>query len=90
MNTRINPAKAGTALGALFGGIHVAWSLLVAFGWAEPLLDFVLWAHMVNIPIVVRPFDLAASVTLIIITTIIRYVAGYLYATLWNRIHKGV
>lgn len=90
MNTHINPAKAGIALGVLFGGVHVMWSLLVALGWAQPLLDFSLWAHMVSISLLVRPFDLVASMTVIIVATVVGYVLGYLFASLWNRIHKGV
>lgn len=38
---RIEPNKAGLELGALFGGWHLLWSLLVALGVAQQLIDFI-------------------------------------------------
>jgi hypothetical protein len=41
----------------LIGGWHIAWSLLVLIGWAQPILDFVFWAHMIKPVYFVKPFD---------------------------------
>lgn len=89
MNTHISPVKAGAALGVLFGGVHVVWAVLVALGWAQPLLNFVLWAHMLVVPSLVKPFDFTAAVTLVIVTTVIGYVVGYCFALAFNRVHKS-
>ncbi len=90
MNHHINPAKAAITLGAFLGGLHIIWSILVASGWAQDFVDFILWAHMVSLPyVVVKAFDLSAAVTVIIITTIIGYTIGYAFARVWNRIHRG-
>ena len=40
-------------------------------------------------PFVVQAFDFTAAVTLIILTTAIGYVAGYFFALVWNRAHRG-
>ncbi len=84
---KLNPRSAGLAVGAFTGGCHLVWSILVALGWAQALVNFVLWAHMVNMSYVVGPFDLTAAATLIILTTIVGYVAGNVFARIWNRVH---
>jgi len=89
MNHHINPVKAGLTLGAFVGGIHLVWSILVAFGWAQPLIDFIFWAHMFSMPFTVKAFDSTAAVTLIVVTSIIGYIFGYIFALIWNRMHRG-
>ena len=85
--TRLNPAKTGIALGILIGGWHFLWSVLVALGWAQPILDFVFWAHMISQPFTVKPFDFSAAITLVILTTFIGYLFGLFFALIWNRAH---
>lgn len=89
MNQHLNPTKTGIALGGLIGGLHLVWSVLVALGWAQPLVNFSQWAHMVSVPVVVQPFNLSAAVTVIIIAAIIGCIVGYAFANIWNRMHRG-
>lgn len=88
MNQHMNPAKTGLAVGVFFGGLHLVWSVLIALGWAQALVDFKLWMHMVSVPVVIKAFDLTTAIMLIIIATIVGYVVGYLYARIWNRVHR--
>lgn len=88
MNHHIDPVKTGLAVGALLGGLHLVWAILVALGWAQALVDFVLWMHMINLPYVVKAFDLSAAATLVVITALVGYALGYLYARIWNRVHR--
>jgi len=74
--------------GVLLGGVHLVWSILVALGWAQALVNFSLSAHMVSAPVVIKAFDLSAAVTVIIIATIIGYIIGYIFARIWNRLHR--
>ena len=89
MNQHLNPTKTGLALGGLVGGLHIVWSILVAFGWAQSLVNFNLWAHMVSLPFVVKTFDLSTAVTLVVIAAIVGYVVGHVFALIWNRVHRG-
>jgi hypothetical protein len=82
-----NPNKVGLVIGALTGGWHVVWSLLVLIGWAQPILDFVFWAHMIKPVYFVKPFDLTAAGALILITSAIGYIFGFVGAVIWNRLH---
>jgi hypothetical protein len=84
-----NPHKVGLVIGALIGAWHLLWSLLVLLGWAQPILDFIFWAHMIKPVYVVKPFDPVAAVALIVITTVIGYVFGFLGAVIWNKLHRG-
>jgi hypothetical protein len=83
-----NPHKVGLVIGALIAGWHFVWSLLVLLGWAQPIINFVFWAHMIKPVYFVKPFDLVAAVALIVITAVIGYIFGFVGAVIWNRLHR--
>jgi hypothetical protein len=84
-----NANKVGLVSGALIGGWHVLWSLLVMFGWAQRMIDFIFWAHMIQPVYVIKPFDPVAGITLIVVTGVIGYVFGYAGAVVWNKLHRS-
>ena len=77
--------KVGLVFGALLGGWHAVWAILVALGVAQTIYDFVLWAHMIHLPITIGPFNLTATITLIVLTAIAGYVTGYVGSWVWNK-----
>jgi hypothetical protein len=83
-----SPNKAGLVIGALIGAWHVLWALLVLFGWAQPLIDFIFWAHMIQPIYVIKAFDAKAALTLIGITFVSGYAFGYAGAIIWNKLHR--
>ncbi|HLW35165.1 MAG TPA: hypothetical protein VKS98_05855 [Chthoniobacterales bacterium] len=83
-----NPHKVGFVIGALIGGWHVLWALLVLIGWAQPIIDFIFWAHMIEPIYRIKAFDSKAAVTLIAVTAAIGYVSGFIGAFIWNRLHR--
>ena len=85
---RLDPLRTGLAVGAIFGLWHLAWAALVALGWAKPLLDFVLWLHMIKPFIVVEAFSFGRAAGLVVVTAAVGYVIGWLFAMLWNRVHR--
>jgi len=84
----IDPIKTGLVLGALVGGLHFMWALVVAVGWAQPVVDFVLWMHFVNPIYVIAPFAIGTAVVLIIVTACSGFLIGFLFAVLWNHLHR--
>lgn len=84
----VNKNKMGLVFGAVLGGIHLVWAALVALGWGQAVWNFVLWAHMMDIPVTVGPFDATAAITLIIITAVSGYVLGYAAGCVWNKAHR--
>ena len=85
---KANAHKVGLVLACVLGGWHVIWSVLVLTGAGQVLYNFILWAHMIHLAISIGPFNIAASLTLILITTIFGYVFGWIAAVLWNRVHR--
>lgn len=83
-----SPHKVGLVIGALIGGWHFVWSVIVLLGWAQPILDFIFWAHMIQQVYFVKPFDPMAAVVLIVITSAIGYIFGFLGAVIWNKLHR--
>jgi hypothetical protein len=76
-------------VGSLIGGCHVLWVLLIITGWAQPILDFVFWAHMIQPVYVVKGFDLPAALTLIGVTSLSGYAFGVAGAALWKKLHNS-
>jgi hypothetical protein len=84
----ISPIKSGLVLGVVIGLWHLIWSLLVASGWAQPFIDFVFWMHFIRPVYVIEPFNLGTATILVVVTAVIGFVIGCLFAVLWNWFHK--
>lgn len=85
----VNPKKVAMVGAIVLGGWHLVWSLLVALNWAQTLVDFSMWAHMVHMAVLIGPFDVSAAATVVVIASIVGYCIGYMFATVWNKVHRG-
>ena len=86
--TRIAPNKVGLVVGGLLGAWHSLWALLVAVGWAQPVIDFVFWMHFLKPVYVVDTFKGTTALVLIAVTGAIGYAVGFVFGVLWNRVHR--
>jgi hypothetical protein len=84
--TVINPAKVGFVLGALIGGGHLLWALVVALGWAQWVIDLAFWIYFLKPIYVVAPFNLGVALVLIVVTSVVGFVVGYIFGVIWNRV----
>lgn len=84
----LNPKKTGMAFAGIAVFVHLVWVALIVLGWAQGLLNFSLWAHMVQLDYVVAPFDAAAAVTVLVMAGIVGYVVGNVFAWVFNRAHR--
>jgi hypothetical protein len=84
----LSPFRTGAAVGLFAGLWHAAWSILVAVGWAQPVIDFILWIHFLDVPVRLQPFDLPRAATLILITGGLGFGAGLLLAGIWNGLQR--
>jgi hypothetical protein len=64
------------------------WSLLVALGVAQPLIDFLFWIHFIKPIYVIEPFAFGRAGILVLVTAAIGYVTGIAFAMLWNRVRR--
>jgi hypothetical protein len=83
----LDPQKSGTVLGALLGGFHLMWAMIIAAGWGQAVLDFIFWMHFLKPVFVIEAFAMDRAVVLILVTAAIGYVIGLSGAVLWNRLH---
>jgi hypothetical protein len=84
---QVSPGGAALVLGTMLGGSHFLWAILVAAGWAQPVMDFVFRMHFLSPPWIVGSFHLGTAIVLIGLTAAAGCVLGYVLATLWNWIH---
>ena len=84
----MNKHKLGLAFGSFMALFHLVWGLLIAFGMAQSLLDFIYNLHSLNTPFMVMPFDIVRTIGLIIFTFLVGYIIGYVFAFCWNKFHK--
>jgi len=83
----LNTSKVALTLSLLIGGAHVGWSVLVALGLSQSLMDFVFWAHMVANPYQVTGFNITQAGVLVVVTAGVGYGVGWIFATVWNKVH---
>ncbi len=84
----INKNKTGLLFAIMIGGLHLLWSILVLTGFAQPLVNFIFKLHMINSFITVANFNLGLSVILVVLTAVIGYIVGNIFAIVWNYLHK--
>jgi hypothetical protein len=67
--------------------MHLLWALLVASGWAQPLMDLVFWLHFIRPVLVIEEFDPLRAAGLVLFTAAVGYAVGCAFALLWNHLH---
>lgn len=85
---KLSENKVALAVGLFVSGCHLVWSLLIILGLAQPLLDFIFWAHMMVNPYRITGFTLTQSLILVVITFVVGYIGGFVFAKVCNATHK--
>lgn len=85
---KLNEQMTGFTLGLFVGGVHLVWSVLIALGFAQTLINWSFSWHMLSNPFIVQPFSLTNAVILVVATGLVGYAIGYAFAKVWNQVHK--
>lgn len=86
----LKPEYIGFMLGSLAAFVHGVWSLLVAFDFAQGLLDWFFNLRFMSNPYQVGTFELTQALMLVVFTFGAGYVGGWIFAHLWNMLHAPV
>lgn len=84
----INKHKTGLVAGLFVGFMHFLWTVCVALGWAQPMLNFVYKIHFLNNPFEIAHFGFKRAAALLVVTTVVGYAAGWIFAIVFNQVHK--
>jgi hypothetical protein len=84
----MNKNKAGLVFGSFLAFMHLVWSVLVATGLAQAYLNFIFNLHMIANPFQVQAFSLGRAAGLIIVTFLIGYAFGCVFAWFWNKMKQ--
>ena len=85
----INRSKFALTFGIFGALIHLVWSVLVALGLAQPVMNFVYGMHFMANPYMVAPFSIGTAVGLIALGFVVPYIISSVFATIWNKVHKN-
>jgi hypothetical protein len=80
----IDANRLGVVLAAVMAAWHVVWSLLVAFGQGQRVMDFVFKMHGLRSDVVVEPFDAGMAMLLAVVAAVAGYVVGAGAGLVWN------
>ena len=83
---KINPVRFAVALGLVLAVFHAGWALMVAMGWAQPMIDFIFWAHFITPPFHVEVFQPGRAAILIGFTFLAGLLLGFAGGHLWNKL----
>ncbi len=80
----INKHKLGLVFGSVAGLGHLVWSVIVAMGLAQPLVDFIFKVHFITNQPIIAAFSYKKAGALIVIAVLIGYAVGNIVGMIWN------
>lgn len=86
---KLNFGKTALVVGFFASFMHFVWLVMVYFGLGQAYLDWILGLHQVSLPIRVLPFNFTSAFLLLVVTFVVGYFMGWVFAYIWNRLVKG-
>jgi hypothetical protein len=83
----LKPFTTAIGFAIFFALVHAMWAGVVAFGWAQPFMDFIFRLHFITPPYTIETFEMSRAVLLVAVTGAIGFVAGLFFALIWNTVH---
>ena len=84
----LNPNHVGKTLAATVGILYVLCAIAYVILPALTKASFVYMMHGLNVASLLTPIQFFPTVIGLVVSLIYSYVAGYLFATLWNKFAK--
>lgn len=86
---KLKPGKTALALGVFVALMHAVWMLMVYIGVAQTYMNWIFGLHLLTNPFKVLAFNFGTAATLLGFTFILGYVMGWVFAFIWNYLHRG-
>lgn len=83
---KLDQNKVALVVGSFAGLMHAGWSVLVALGLAQSLMDKIFELHFLNNPFNVLSFDLITAAILVIVTFVVGFLMGWIFTYIWNQL----
>jgi len=82
----ISKNRFGLVFGLFFAIMHAIWAIAVAItpSGMEKFLDWVMSLHFMTMAITINPFSLGKAILLVIVTFIVGFVLGWIFAAVLN------
>jgi len=81
----VRPHAVGLVFASFLALWHALWSVLVAAGFAQAVIDFIFRLHMITPPYKIAEFHLGNAAALVLVTAGTGYVGGWAIGFIWNR-----
>lgn len=79
--------RTGLALGTFVGLIHLVWVLVLGLG-GSGFITWVMGMHFISEPITFLTFSWKGGLVLIVLSAVVGYVVGNVFAYIWNRVYN--
>ena len=79
----------GLIMGVFMVVMHALWSAMVFLGVAKMYMDWIFGLHFLSNPYKLASFSLVKAGTLLLVVFVVGYLMGWVFAFIWNRLHKG-
>ncbi len=87
---QLNAKQTALTLGLTFALCHAAWSLVVATGFAQQVLNMKLANHFVIVSAGVASFDIVTALMSVVMAFVCGLVLGWVFAGIWNWTGKKI
>lgn len=86
---KLKTSATAMVFGIVVALFHAVWMLMVWIGVGQLYLDWIFGLHLLSNPFKVMPFSLGSALALIVFTFAVGYLMGWVFAFVWNKLHKA-
>jgi len=83
-NPKLDTKQTALAFGTFAAVLHAAWAVLVAADKAAALKDWITGLHFISTGATILPFNTTTAAMLIVVTFVVGYIVGHVFASIWN------
>lgn len=84
MKTKMEAIDSGFLGCIIMLSIHLVWCVLVFFGIAQTVIDYLFWIHFIKPTYQIDKFDMFVAIYLLITVSCIGFIVGYIFAKVFN------